>query len=134
MDFGAWAQTLNVNVMGPLRVVQALIGNLRRSKEPKIATVSSQMGALNLKGGGSYAYRSSKAAVNKIMQTLAGELAGEKITVAVFHPGWVKTDMGGSGADITVEESAGGIFNTISKLTPSDTGRFFKWNGEVHAW
>ncbi len=115
-------------------MVQALIGNLRLSASPKIATISSQMGSLQRESAGAYAYRSSKAAVNKVMQTLSCEMAMENFIITLFHPGWVKTDMGGDQADITTEESAKGLFAKLSTLEPSDNGRFFKWNGEEHPW
>jgi NAD(P)-dependent dehydrogenase (short-subunit alcohol dehydrogenase family) len=95
-------------------------------------TLSSQMGALDMPGGGYYAYRSSKAAVNKTMQTLAGEL--DDVVVCVVHPGWVRTDMGGASASISPEESAAGLFDLAASLTPAHTGRFFNWDGREHAW
>ncbi len=134
MDFDAWEETFRVNTIAPLRMVQALIGNLRLSSSPKIATISSQMGSLQRESAGAYAYRSSKAAVNKVMQTLSCEMAMENFIITLFHPGWVKTDMGGDQADITTEESAKGLFAKLSTLKSSDNGRFFKWNGEEHPW
>jgi NAD(P)-dependent dehydrogenase (short-subunit alcohol dehydrogenase family) len=134
MDFGAFAETLQVNTIAPLRVAQAFVPHLETSPAAKIITISSQMGALQMRGTGAYAYRASKAAVNKVMQVLAQDLAAKDITVALFHPGWVRTDMGGSNADISPEESAVGIFNTVLKLTLQDTGKFFAWNGKEHVW
>ena len=134
MDYEQWIEVFKVNTMAPLRIAQAVIDNLRSSKNPKIVTISSQMGALALKGRGVYAYRASKAAVNKVMQTLALDLAEENITVTLIHPGWVQTDMGGKAADISVQESAKGIYELIFSLTLNDSGRFFKWTGEEHPW
>ncbi len=134
MDFDAWGEAFRINTMAPLRMVQVLLTNLRRSTSPKIATISSQMGALNRESAGAYAYRSSKAAVNKVMQTLACEMAMDGFIITLFHPGWVQTDMGGSQADITAVESATGLFNKMAALTADDNGRFYKWNGEEHPW
>lgn len=134
MDFDRWAETLNVNVLGPLRMVQALMHNLKLSDVPKIVTLSSQMGSMNILGEKAIAYRSSKAAVNKVMQTAAIELNKFGITTVVVHPGWVQTDMGGPSADITPTDSARGLFKVISSLRASDTGKFFNWNGEIHPW
>lgn len=134
MDYQAWRQTFEVNTMAPLRMVQAFLPNLRLSNAPRVLTVSSQMGALSRKRGGNYAYRSSKAAVNKVMQGLAIDLAEDGIIVSMVHPGWVKTDMGGPQADITPQESAKGIFNVAQSLTQADSGRFLQWNGEEHPW
>jgi NAD(P)-dependent dehydrogenase (short-subunit alcohol dehydrogenase family) len=68
------------------------------------------------------------------MQTLALDLKGDNIAVSMIHPGWVKTDMGGPNADITPEESAAGIQKVIASLGMNDTGKFFKWNGDIHPW
>jgi len=134
MDFDQWAETINVNTMGPLRTVQGFLSNLKQSPHPKIVTISSQMGAMSLPEPGRYAYRSSKSAVNKVMQTLAKDLEADKICVALFHPGWVQTDMGGEQADISPEQSAKGIFSAISNLKLKDSGCFFNWNGDIHSW
>ena len=134
MDFDAWLDTFQVNTMAPLRMVQAVIENLRLSDQPKIITISSQMGALNWKGRGSYAYSSSKAAVNKVMQILSSDLEEEGMIVSIFHPGWVQTDMGGQAAPISPQESAEGLFKAITSLKQSDSGRFLKWTGEEHPW
>ncbi|MCF8468947.1 MAG: SDR family oxidoreductase [Sneathiella sp.] len=134
MDYDAWAGAFAVNSMAPLRMVQAVLKNLRLSPAPKIATITSQMGAMTWPGRGSYAYSSSKAAVNKVMRILALDLEPEGIIVSLFHPGWVQTDMGGKSATISPEESAEGLFTAITNLKKSDSGRFFKWTGEEHAW
>ena len=134
MDDEQWIDVFKVNCMAPLRISQTLLDNLRLSKSPKIITISSQMGAFALPGGGAYAYRASKAAVNKVMHTLAQDLAEENIIVALIHPGWVRTDMGGKVADISVQESANGIYRLVTALTLNDSGRFFKWTGEPHPW
>lgn len=134
MDFAAWEETFRVNTIAPFRVFQAFLPNLKLSPAPKVATISSQMGALNRESAGAYAYRSSKAAVNKVMQTLACEMAMENFIITLFHPGWVKTDMGGAHADITTEESAAGLYQKMSRLEPRDNGKFYKWNGEEHPW
>jgi NAD(P)-dependent dehydrogenase (short-subunit alcohol dehydrogenase family) len=134
IDYRAWADTFAVNTMAPFRMTVALIPNLRLSVRPRVITLSSQMGSLQRKGSGSYIYRSSKAAVNKVMQLLAEDLHEHGIVVCPVHPGWVQTDMGGAAADLTAQESAAGLIRLIDGLTLSDSGRFFKWNGEEHPW
>ena len=104
------------------------------SSNPRIVTISSQMGALSRESMGMYAYRSSKAAVNKVMQVLALELKPKGITVCPVHPGWVKTDMGGQEADITAEESASGIVGLVQSMTLEQSGTFFTWEGNEHGW
>ena len=134
MDFDGWSETFAVNTMAPLRMVQTFRRNLKAGKNPRAITITSQMGALSLNMPVMFAYCSSKAAVNKVMRMASVELAGDGITVGLIHPGWVRTDMGGSGADISVEDSAAGIIAVIAKLTLAETGSFKKWNGEDHAW
>jgi NAD(P)-dependent dehydrogenase (short-subunit alcohol dehydrogenase family) len=134
MDYGAWARAFEVNTLAPFRLAISLLPNLRRAPRPRIVTVSSQMGSLQRKSVGAYAYRSSKAAVNKVMQVLALELEPERIVVCPVHPGWVRTEMGGPRADISVEESAAGLHALIDSLTLEHSGRFWTWSGAEHPW
>ena len=129
-----WLKTFAINTIAPLMVSRAFLANLRKSSNPRIITISSQMGALSRQSTGMYAYRSSKAAVNKAMQVLALELKDLGIIVCPVHPGWVKTDMGGPDADISVSESATGIVNLVRNLKIEQTGKFLTWQGEEHAW
>ena len=129
MDFEGFLETLNVNTLGPLRVTQAFLPHLRRAKAAKIITISSRMGSLSHAKSDRIAYRASKAAVNKVMQGVATDLRPEGIIAVSVHPGWVQTDMGGSSADITVEESAAGLLKLTDGLTLEDTGGFFDWSG-----
>jgi NAD(P)-dependent dehydrogenase (short-subunit alcohol dehydrogenase family) len=134
-DLAAFELTLQVNTIAPLRVAQAFLPRLRQSKAPRILTVSSQMGALTTNSSaGAMAYSTSKAAVNKVMQCLASDLRGDKIPVVIAHPGWVRTDMGGGGADLAPEDSAAGLIALCDGLTMTKTGQFFRWDGSVHPW
>ena len=134
MDYGAWLLALEVNAIAPFRIIEALRHTMQNAERPRIVTFSSQMGALNRKSKGSFAYRTSKAAVNKVMQVLALELEDEGIIVCPVHPGWVRTDMGGPQADISTEESVAGIIRLIDSLETSQTGRFWTWDGREHPW
>ncbi len=134
MDYEAWLRAFEVNTLAPFRLATALRAHLGRSRRPRIVTLSSQMGALARKSTGFHAYRSSKAAVNKVMQVLAAELESEGIIVCPVHPGWVRTEMGGSSADISVEESASGLFDLIETMTMAHSGRFWTWEGNEHPW
>lgn len=134
MDFPGFAATLDANVLGPLRVVQALLPNLLRSGGAKVAVVSSRMGSMAYSNSDHVAYRASKAAVNKVVQCLATDLAGQNIAVASLHPGWVRTDMGGAGADIDVTTSAQGIRAVLDRLDLGSTGRFYAYDGSEIAW
>lgn len=133
-NFEDWLQTFNINSVAPFRIIKALYPNLDRSESAKILTISSQMGAMSRPSGGSYAYCASKAAVNKAMIGLALDLKSHNIAIAVAHPGWVQTDMGGAAAEITPLQSAEGLFSVATNLSMEDTGAFFKWNGERHDW
>jgi len=134
IDFQNWIEAFNVMTIGPFRVVQAFLRNLEAAKEPRIMTVTSQLAASTWPYGGTYAYASAKAGVNKVMQALALDLRDRNVIVSMIHPGWVKTDMGGPQADITSAESAAGIRKVIASLSKADTGKFYKWNGEIHPW
>jgi NAD(P)-dependent dehydrogenase (short-subunit alcohol dehydrogenase family) len=134
MDFAAWAEAFNVNALGPVRVMQALLPALKRSRSAKVMSVTSQLGAISLDMAFALGYSASKAALNKFMRLAASELKPQGIAVGVIHPGWVKTDMGGPGASITPSESAAGIANVVDQLSLQNTGGFWKWNGSRHEW
>jgi len=134
IDYDEWMQTLAINTLGPIRVTEALIDNVRKAENGKIVAISSQLGAMQYQTQGRFAYNSSKAGLNRNMTLLASQLRADKIAVAMYHPGWVQTDMGGSSADITPPESAASLVKCFNKLTLADSGKFFKWNGETHAW
>ncbi|MGO4571179.1 SDR family oxidoreductase [Microvirga sp. 2TAF3] len=134
MDFDGFLDTLKVNTLGPLRVIQAFLPQLRRSKQARIVTISSRMGSLSYAKSDRIAYRASKAAVNKVMQGLATDLAEDDIVAVSVHPGWVRTDMGGSSADISADQSAAGLVALVDRLTMDDSGGFFDWQGEKLAF
>jgi NAD(P)-dependent dehydrogenase (short-subunit alcohol dehydrogenase family) len=135
IDFSHWLQVLSVNTIGPMRVLSSVLNNLKRSKRPRVITISSQMGAFNLEmGSGHIPYSSSKSAVSKAMLMASKELREDGIIVCPVHPGWVRTDMGGPHASISPEESAAGIFSLIDGLTLNESGRFWSWDGKEHVW
>lgn len=135
MDFGGFAATLEVNTIAPLRVVHALLDRLKAAGNAKIITVSSRMGSFTATSQTDrIAYRASKAAVNMVMRGLARDLRDTGIAVAVVHPGWVRSDMGGAGADISPKTSASGLISVIDALTLANTGCFLNWNGQEISW
>ena len=134
MDFDGFAATLAVNTLAPLRLAQALLPNLQAAGGAKIATITSGMGSMSYARSDRIAYRASKAAVNKVMQGLATDLKPLGIAVLLLHPGWVKTDMGGAGADISVEDSARGILAQVDALTLASSGGFVDYAGRVMSW
>jgi len=134
MDYDAWRDALEVNTLAPFRVTTALLPNLARAPQPKIITLTSQMGSLSRNSPGAFAYRSSKAAANKVMQVLALDLKARGMIVCPMHPGWVRTDMGGPNAAISVEDSARGLVEVIERLGMAESGRFWTWDGAEHPW
>ena len=134
VDFGMMEQTFAVNTLGPLRVTQALLPSLRAGKRRTVVSMSSQLGSIENSNGRWYAYRSSKAALNQINKTLSAELAPEGFICVVLHPGWVRTDMGGSNATYAPQESVGGLLAVIEKLGPADNGRFYDFQGKPIPW
>ncbi|MFQ5958481.1 MAG: SDR family oxidoreductase, partial [Alphaproteobacteria bacterium] len=124
-DYATWQQTLDINVLGPMRVAEAFADHVARSERRLIVCISSRMGSMaENTSGGAYIYRSSKAALNAVVKSLAVDLKERGITVVCFHPGWVATDMGGPDAPLKVPESVGGMRAVIERLTAADGGRF----------
>jgi len=135
LDYAAWARVLDVNTLGPMRVVEAFLDSVAKGGDRKIVTVTSAMGSIaDNASGGSYAYRSSKAAVNIVMKSLSIDLAPRGITCVVVHPGWVRTDMGGPGGKIDPPESVAALRRLIAGLKPEDSGRFFNYDGKTYPW
>ena len=128
-------KTFDVNVLGPVRVTRSLLPLLEKGKGKKIIQLTSLMGSIeDNSSGGEYAYRISKAALNMMNRNLAIELKEGGFCCVVMHPGWVKTDMGGKEAPLTVEESIGGMMAVIPKLKPEDSGGFFDYQGNRMPW
>lgn len=135
VDEDGWLETIKVNTMAPLKMAEAFVNHVSRSRRGVIASMSSIMGSIALNStGGYYAYRTSKAALNIIVKGLAADLRGKNIISVCFHPGWVKTRMGGAFAMISAEESVAGIRRVLSGLTGEDSGKFFSYEGEEIPW
>lgn len=131
-DWDAWDDTFRIMVQGPLRVLQAFLP--RMGAGSKVINISSQLAASTWPYGGYYAYSGAKAALNRMMRSVAIDLKDKGVIVGLVHPGWVQTEMGGDGADITPTESAAGIRKVAADWTLETSGDFLKWNGEPHAW
>lgn len=134
-DYEAWMRAFLINTMAPLKMVQTFASQIARSGQKTTVTISSKMGSItDNTTGGNYIYRSSKAAVNMILKTLAIDLKSAGIISVALHPGWVKTDMGGPNALIDATESVSGMRNVISHLTPADSGKFIAYDGKAVPW
>ncbi|MEM6939583.1 MAG: SDR family NAD(P)-dependent oxidoreductase [Pseudomonadota bacterium] len=125
----AWAETFATNVTGVFLTVQALLPALRRAGGAKIAVISSQMGSHARAKGNSFIYRASKAAVSNLGCNLAIALQRDGIAVGTYHPGWVRTDMGGAAADVSVEEAVVGLARRFDALGMQTTGCFEAFDG-----
>jgi NAD(P)-dependent dehydrogenase (short-subunit alcohol dehydrogenase family) len=135
VDYEALAHVLDVNTMGPLRVLEAFIDHLARGERKLAVTITSGMGSIgDNTSGGSIPYRSSKAAVNMVMRSAAIDLAPRHITCVLLSPGWVKTDMGGPGAKLTPQQSVSAMRRLIAKLGPDDSGKFLHYDGREYPW
>lgn len=134
MDYDQWITSFAVNAIAPWRVSVAFANRLQASSCARIATISSQMGSLERAGSDRVAYRSSKAAAHMVMRTLALEWQSHGIAVCMLHPGWVKTDMGGSNAALDPSDSAAGLLDVIDGLTLKNTGCFLDYTGKTMPW
>jgi len=135
LDFDVWEQVLRINTLGPLCVAQCFAGHVAASEKKCIATLSSKMGSMaDNTSGGSYLYRSSKAAVNAVMKSLAHDLAGDGVMSVLLHPGWVRTDMGGPGGLIDAEQSVDGMRRVIGDARMSNSGHFYAFDGAEIPW
>src|SRR6476660_8360484 len=134
-DYESWSRVLEGNTLGPMRVAEAFVNNVAQSQRKLIVTITSGMGSIaDNTSGGAFAYRSSKAAVNMVMRSLAIDLAPRGITCVVINPGWVRTDMGGPQATLTPAESVTMLRRLIETLGPAQSGKFFNYNGREYAW
>ena len=134
-DEARWLECLHVNVIAQMKMMEAFVTRVAASQHKLIAAMSSKMGSMADNGsGGSYIYRSSKAALNAVMKSAAIDLAPRGVKVAILHPGWVQTDMGGPNAEITVTESVGRIREILATITPENSGTFFDIDGSVIPW
>ncbi|TCO71192.1 SDR family NAD(P)-dependent oxidoreductase [Rhodovulum euryhalinum] len=127
-----WAQMFAANVTGVFLTIQALLPNLGLSSAPRVAIIASTMGSQDRAPGGSYIYRASKAAAINLGRNLAVDLRPMGIAVGIYHPGWVRTDMGGEGAHIDVEEASAGLRTRFAALTLDTTGCFETWDGRPY--
>lgn len=130
----AWSEVMMTNVAGVFFTVRAFLARLEAAEAPKIAVISSIMASSARAPGGSYIYRASKAAATNLARNLAADLEPRGIAVGAFHPGWVRTEMGGASADVGVEESARGLLWRISALDLATTGVFEDFEGKEIAF
>ncbi|KIO77846.1 hypothetical protein TH53_06825 [Pedobacter lusitanus] len=135
IDYSVWEKAMGVNAFAVLKITTSLLDNIFLAKTGKIVCISSEMGSLSQNSdGGRYCYRASKAAANMIIRNLSIELLSENIIAVSLHPGWIKTRLGGQDAPMSALDSSKHIFTFISGLKPEDTGKFFRYTGELIDW
>lgn len=135
LEYAVWERSFRVNALAPVRMAEAFVEHVARSQKKMIVNVTSLMGSLtDNTSGGSYAYRSSKAALNMATLCMAHDLKARGISTVVLHPGWVKTDMGGPDAPVEAAESVRGMRAVIDRTTLEQSGKFFDYEGDPLPW
>ncbi len=140
VDFGALEpegilHMVRVNAVGPLLMMQSFIDLLAAGDEARVLNVSSWIGSIGTKStGGNYGYATSKAALNMVGRLAAFDLAERGVTVLMFNPGWVRTEMGGAKARLSPEASVGGMLTAAAHARLEDAGKFLQWDGTEHPW
>jgi NAD(P)-dependent dehydrogenase (short-subunit alcohol dehydrogenase family) len=127
-------EVMAINADAPIKVAEALLSAVQRGNDKKIVLMTSQLGARYGSKRGLGVYGDSKAALNDKLRALAPAWGCAGLIAIVMHPGWVRTDMGGRSAPLSVEESVRGMRQVIARLTAAEHGRFWTWNGREHAW
>ena len=134
LDYDIWAETMDTNVFGPMRVAEAFRDNVMNSEKKQMIFITSRMGSITEAVPNAYVYRSSKAALNMAVKCLSAELGEQGLIAVLFHPGHVQTDMGGQAAPVTPRKSIEGMKNQIVALTRDDNGRFLSYDGHQIPW
>jgi NAD(P)-dependent dehydrogenase (short-subunit alcohol dehydrogenase family) len=129
----AWSEVHAVNAIAPTLLATRLLPNVAAAQGKMIA-ISSRMGSIADSSGGYLGYRASKAALNAAWRTLALDWRAQPVTLAMLHPGWVQTDMGGPNATLPAETSVAAMRRLIERLTPADSGAFLDHEGEAIPW
>ncbi|HEY0561878.1 MAG TPA: SDR family oxidoreductase [Methylophilus sp.] len=134
-DDDAWLHAFKVNSMSTLKLAEAFMPHLVKAGGAKLVAMTSKMGSIeDNSSGGEYIYRSSKTALNMVVKSLAIDLTKYGVAVAVLHPGWVKTDMGGPHGLIDVQTSVNGLRQVIAELTLEDSGKWCAYDGKLIPW
>ena len=135
MDRGlSFDEMMAINAEAPIRVTEALLDAVRRGRDKKIVLMTSQLGARYGSNRRLGTYGESKAALNDRFRERAPDWGAEGLIAIVMHPGWVRTDMGGRSATLSVKESVIGMRRVVASLTPVEHGRFWTWDGREHEW
>lgn len=130
-----WTQVFQVNTIAPLKMAEAFLSHVRAGGMKMMAFISTQMASIaDNRQGGSYYYRTTKTALNMALKNLSIDLHAQGITVLALHPGWVRTDMGGSDAPLQAPESVSGMRKQIASATLDQSGHFINYQGQELPW
>jgi len=125
---------MHTNVLASMQLIPMLADRLS-ARRGKLAVISSRMGSIgSTSSTASWLYRASKAALNSVLKVASVELGARGVVCMALHPGWVRTDMGGAGAELGVEESVSSMRRVIAAATRSHNGRFLNYTGEQLEW
>jgi NAD(P)-dependent dehydrogenase (short-subunit alcohol dehydrogenase family) len=128
-------EVFRTNVFGLTLLTKALLPVLGRGRRKTIVNVSSTLGSLaSTPGGFSYAYCSSKAALNMMTVLMHREISGDGFTVISLDPGWNRTDMGGGEAPLDPKDTVASMITVLERLGQRDSGRFIGYDGESRPW
>lgn len=133
-DAAEGRRILEINTVAPLMMAEAFADHVARSQQKKLVAITSILGSLANNNGGRYFYRASKAALNMEWSCLAMDLAAKGVTCVALHPGWVQTDMGGSTAPLTIDQSVPAMVRTIDGFTTQHNGRYIQYDGTELSW
>ena len=135
LDRDEWIESFKINTIAPYQIIEAFLTQVTNSDLKKVVSITSKMGSIDDNtSGGSYIYRSSKTALNSMMQSLRHDLKSQGIATLTLHPGWVRTDMGGMGGWIDTFESVQGMIKQINNLTINDSGKYLDYAGKSINW
>lgn len=136
LDYARWREVMETNLYGPVRVLEAFLPHLLRGGHRKAVAISSSLGSVADAAGGNYYYRASKAALNITMRAIAADLKDKGVLIAVVSPGFVDTDLTRelTAPKLSPEASGEGLAAFIETMTPEDSRRFLRYNGEEIAW
>ena len=134
MDYSKWQQLFAVNTLAPFKMAEAFVEHVAASEQKKIVSLTSRMASIAESSGSFHAYRTTKAALNMAMTSLARDLAPRGIRIGLYSPGWVRTDMGGSKAPLAVKDSVRGLRQRIAELSVANSGAFLSYDGKPLPW
>lgn len=133
LDYEAWADVMTVNLYGAVATCEAFAPHVKKAKG-KIAAISSRVGSIGDASSGAIPYRTSKAALNMAMKLIAAELESHGVAAAPFHPGWVKSGLGGPNAPVEAKESVLGLRQRIAEMQPTASPKFVDYAGNELPW